>query len=393
MRLIRDILKSDFAGASHLMGEMHGLPQKLGQHLNLYQAAAFSGYFDSLCAAGRTELVDIQNILRGLSIADATAPASIVPAAQASIGQVFRVQTADGGLAVKVRYPGVERRINGDFRLLGGLLWPLRLTPLRNNGLWPLLGSLRQLLLEECDYRKEAENQQRFYRLFSREAGDSDRGDTGPAILVPEALAFNDRAIASRWLDGTDLTCLSGRLDNWFIENYLAFILKSLKNLGLVHADPHPGNFMIIDSASGGKKLAVLDYGSVAGFGPEEAGAVARLLLGEYESEAGLFHDLRVLGVDGEALEIYGPVAGDLVSILLEPFYFPGDYSFAGWRMQYKMNTLLASRSWEKPLALPPGLFLLVRTLQGLYFYARNNNIVINWHAAVRNCLLQGSVK
>jgi len=369
LSLIRGMVKSDYQRASGLMAEMHGLPQKMGQHFTLYLSPGFDRYFQTLCVSSKAEDIPIEAVLAELKL-DYNSSALY---AQASIGQVYRVETQEGPLAVKVRYPGVEKRVKSDFGILRGILWPIRFLPLRNSGLVPLVGQVKSMLLDECDYHREARDQESFFRLFLDD----------PEICVPEVISHNDRAIASRWMAGHSPVNPHGQ-GLWFVRTYLRFILKSLNRLGMVHSDPHPGNFIINDEK---QRLAVLDFGSVARFTPEETRAVTRMLTGDYTCESDLVDDLATLGVSCEALEMYRPIIGDLVSILMEPLYHPGLYNFAEWRMQYKLNTLLASRSWEKPLPMPPKLLLLVRTLQGIFFYARRNMVMLNWPETITTCL------
>ena len=371
LSLIRGIVKGDYEQVSDLMGGLHGFPQKLGQHLTLY-GDDFDRYFDALYTKSKTEDVAIENIIDELELA----PQNIEISAQASIGQVYRVTTADGVMAVKVKYPGVEKKITSDFNTLNGLLWPTRLLPLKNSSILPLLEHLKLMLLRECDYPLEAENQQIFYQLFKEDE----------EISVPEVVNYNDRALVSRWAAGRLLSESPDSADRWFVGTYLTFILKSLKQLGMIHTDPHPGNF-IITAVNNKRELTVLDYGSVVCFNEPEADAIRRLLLGSYDNEPDLLDDLRILGVNDETLEMYRPIAGDLVSVLFEPFYYEGEYDFINWRLQYKVNTLLASKGWEKPLNIPLKLLLFLRAFQGLYFYARRNCVLFNWHDEVKKQL------
>lgn len=366
---MKGLVGSDWPKAAGLMGEMHGLPQKLGQHLTLYPAGGLTPYFEGLCAAGRVEDIKIESVLQDLNIGFTTVQA----AAQASIGQVYRVETIDRVLAVKVKYPGLEKRLRNDLRVLRALLWPARFLPLRNSALLPLLGDLETLILKECDYIAEADNQEKFANLMAQDA----------EIRVPPVLFRSDRAIASHWVDGQSLANYRELDAEWFVQTYFRFILQSLKHLGKFHADPHPGNFLITDS----RELCVLDFGSVAAFESDERSAVVRLLLGAYTYEKELIADLAALGVSEEIMGVYAPIAGDLVAILLEPIYARGDYDFANWRLQYKVNTLMGSRDWGRPFQLPTKLLLLVRTLQGLYYYARRNRVKLNWHNLVQDHL------
>ncbi|HWI55516.1 MAG TPA: AarF/UbiB family protein, partial [Desulfobacteria bacterium] len=116
--LLRGLIKNDFQTAAGLMGEMHGLPQKLGQHFTLYPGQQYQEYFDRLCAGGRQEDIPVGDILNSLGIDFDKADVY----AQASIGQVYRVETNARELAVKIRYTGVEKRISTDFKVLKTLL-------------------------------------------------------------------------------------------------------------------------------------------------------------------------------------------------------------------------------------------------------------------------------
>ena len=370
--LFRDIIKNDFQSASTLMGEMHGFPQKIGQHLTLYPGNQNNQYFQNLYDTSKIENIPVYRILKALKVDYR----KVETCAQASIGQVYRVETDTQSLAVKVKYPKVEKKINSDFKLLRILMWPTKYLPLKNSNLLPLIEQLRLMLLSECDYKKEAEIQKRFHSLF----------DNKNTIFVPEVYDYNNHAIVSSWVAGGSLTDYPGAVEPRFVLFYLEFILQSLTRLGMIHADPHPGNF-ILTGNSDNFGMAVIDFGSVASFNPNEAKAVTRLLLGDYEDELRLASDLRILGVSGEVLEVYQPIIGDLVSIVLEPIYYQGEYDFTNWRLQYKLNTLLASRDWEKPMDIPLKLLLLFRTIQGIYFYARTNLISINWHSAIRKFL------
>lgn len=368
LSLIKGIVKSDYEKVSDLMGEMHGVSQKLGQHFTLYRAPGFNDYFQSLCTDSKAENIPVEKILKelGLSYID------FALKAQASIGQVYQVRTGRGDLAVKVKYPGVEKRIRGDLKTLKRLLWPTRFLPLKNSALLPMLDNLTEMLLDECDYMQEAETQTGFHDLFNEDN----------SISIPKVKAYNNGAIASEWVTGSDLRSFEDS-EGTFVCLYLRFLMKSLKELGMVHADPHPGNF-ILSGEEGKGYLTVIDFGSVVKFSPSEKEGVLRLLSGDYKSEAALVKDLAMLGMDQESIEVYRPIIGDLVSILLEPFYFPGEYDFANWRMQYKVNTLMASQAWEKPMKLPVKLILFFRALQGLYFYARKSRRLVNWNEAIK---------
>ena len=175
------------------------------------------------------------------------------PAAAASIGQVHRAVWSDGTpVAVKVQYPGVAEAIAGDVR---SLAVTLRLTSLvaRGMAMPPLVAELRTRLGEELDYRTEAAHQRAFASAYE--------GD--PAYYVPPVLAATRGVLVSHWMPGTGLAEVAR--DGTTAERdhlgaaYQHFFLTSPSRVGLLHTDPHPGNFRLLDDG----RMGVLDFGSV----------------------------------------------------------------------------------------------------------------------------------
>jgi predicted unusual protein kinase regulating ubiquinone biosynthesis (AarF/ABC1/UbiB family) len=174
------------------------------------------------------------------------------PVAAASIGQVHRAVLPDGtDVAVKVQYPGIAEVMASDVRLLS---WALRATSFvaRGMAMPPLVAELRTRLSEELDYRREAETQNRFAAAY--------RDD--PEVVVPAALWATDRVMVSEWLPGTPFAQLavSGAAGERDLAGqlYQRFFLVCPRRVGLLHTDPHPGNFRMTDG-----RLGVLDFGSV----------------------------------------------------------------------------------------------------------------------------------
>ena len=134
-----------------------------------------------------------------------------------------------------------------------------------------VLAELRERVAEELDYRLEATSQEAFAVAY---AGD-------PDVCVPHVVAVSDHVLVSEWLDGIPLariiadgtTAERNRAGTMIIR----FLFSGPARVGLLHADPHPGNFRLL--ADG--QLGVLDFGSVDrlpdGF-PPIFGRVLRLM-------------------------------------------------------------------------------------------------------------------
>ncbi|GAW93990.1 ABC transporter [Calderihabitans maritimus] len=380
MLLKKALQSTSYDEISATLGKLHGFPQKAGQHLTLYLTDRFQSFYQ-LYNQGKPEPIRIHDLLKEAGICDGIE--DIALAAQASIGQVYRLRYKNKEYAVKVKYEGIERKIRSDFSLVSFVLFCLKFFPFFNPAVIEVADSIRRKLLEECDYIKEAYSQQLLGELLSKEKD----------ILIPrvESQFCNDKLLVNEWISGTPLHEFlkqeTAAQKQWFLRTYLHFVGRSIVE-GLIHADPHPGNFLIVNE-KGAPKLAVLDFGCMVELTNQEKGALIRLLLGEYQNEDELIEDLRILGFTETTLTEYQPVLGDIVSILLEPFYYDGEYDFRHWRMQYKLNTILSSRPWKEPLSPPAKVIYVMRVFHGLYFYARSNDLKINWYRGVRQPLNQ----
>jgi predicted unusual protein kinase regulating ubiquinone biosynthesis (AarF/ABC1/UbiB family) len=362
------------------IGELHGVPQKIGQHLSLYFIESQHD-FRQLYSSGRKEHIPVEPYLS----AQGLVCTSIVAVAQASIGQVYKVESAAARLAVKVKYPDIENRMRLDFKLLSWLLLFTKLLPIRHTSVEATVKNIECSVMQECNYIAEAAVQQQMRRFFQ----------DVPNIQIPSIYQeySSENIIVSDWVEGQFLHCyLEVADDGQKLQTFsllFEFEMACLVIHGLVHTDPHPGNFLIQEE-EGNIKLNVLDFGNVTSITNTEVAAMCRILLANYGVD-GLKQDLLSLGFNKETLAYYDDILGDIVTILLEPFYFPVDYNFADWRMHYKMNTLMASREWNEPFEIPAKIAGIIRMFHGLYYYARKYQICFNWHENLRGILSQSS--
>jgi len=247
-----------------VLGELKGGALKVGQALSIFEAALPP----ELAGPYRATLTKLQESAPPLPAStvhkvlaadlggawrDSFAEFSDRPAAAASIGQVHKAVWRDGRqVAVKIQYPGAGRALSSDFaqisrvgRLFGVLMPGLEVKP--------LLDELRARVAEELDYRLEAASQDAFAEAY---AGD-------PDILVPRTVAATDHVLVSEWMDGTPLAKIiaDGTQEQRDRAGLLLvrLLFSSPARVGLLHADPHPGNFRLLDDG----RLGVLDFGAV----------------------------------------------------------------------------------------------------------------------------------
>ncbi|GEL18655.1 ABC1 kinase family protein [Pseudonocardia asaccharolytica] len=254
--------------AEHLfavLGELKGGAMKFGQALSVFEAAVpeefGEPYREALtklqAAAPPMPPADVHRMLAeqfGRSWRTRFQDFDEAPAAAASIGQVHRAIWRDGReVAVKVQYPGAEEAVLSDLRQLSRmsrLLQPLA----PGMEIKPLINELRERMVEELDYRTEADNQRAFAAVY---AGDD-------KVRVPKVVASAPRAMVSEWVMGRPLASIirdGSQHDRDAAAALLAeFHYSAPARARLLHADPHPGNFQIL--ADG--RLLVLDFGAVA---------------------------------------------------------------------------------------------------------------------------------
>lgn len=172
--------------------------------------------------------------------------------AAASLGQVHRGTWTDGTpVAIKVQYADAAKVVKADMLQLRAMA-PLvgRLLPTLD--VKALIDEHAERLTEELDYTHEAEWQERFRLAWEPEG-----------IVIPRVLMATGTILVTEWTDGTPFTALAeepAHRRNAAGRQLARFCFWSPRMVGATHADPHPGNFRLLDD----DRLAVLDFGSVA---------------------------------------------------------------------------------------------------------------------------------
>ena len=247
-----------------VLGELKGGAMKLGQALSIFEAALppeIAGPYRATLtrlqeAAPPLPARTVHQVLTrelGEDWRDFFAEFSDTPAAAASIGQVHEAVWHDGRrVAVKIQYPGAGRALIGDFTQLSraGRLFGLLMPGL---DVKPLLEELKDRISEELDYELEAMSQQMFADAY---AGD-------PDIYVPSVVMATGQVLVSEWRDGTPLSRIIAEGSKEQRDRagimLVRFLFSGPSRAGLLHADPHPGNFRLLDDG----RLGVLDFGAV----------------------------------------------------------------------------------------------------------------------------------
>ncbi|QQS39972.1 MAG: AarF/ABC1/UbiB kinase family protein [Acidobacteriota bacterium] len=200
----------------------------------------------------------------GRKINEVYAEFELTPVAAASLGQVYRARLHSGEeVAVKVQRPNLAGIIKGDVEILRKITkFAERFPSLNENADWAgMLAEFDETIHEEMDYVAEGRNAERFRENFQNWSN----------IHVPEIHweATTHKVITMEYIHGTkvvDLEALRARkvapekVNRLLIRTYLKQLLED----GFFHADPHPGNLLVMPDG----RLAFFDFGMVGRITP-----------------------------------------------------------------------------------------------------------------------------
>ncbi|MGI5530309.1 ABC1 kinase family protein [Streptomyces syringium] len=357
------------------LGQLKGGAMKLGQALSVFESALPEQIAGPYRAA-LTKLQEAAPPLPAKSVHAALAERlgedwrdlfeefDDRPAAAASIGQVHRAVWHDGReVAVKVQYPGAGEALLSDLTQLGRfarLLGPL----IPGMDLKPLISELRDRVSEELDYELEARAQDAHATEF---AGD-------PDVTVPAVVHQSDQVLVTEWLEGVPLSevIADGTPEQRDRAGQLLarFLFSGAARTGLLHADPHPGNFRLItgdhpDGPPEKWRLGVLDFGTVDRLPqglPVEIGTALRLTL---DGEAEAVHELlRGEGFVKPEIELEPGAVLDYLLPIIEPAQAE-EFTFTRSWLRAQAARIADHRSPAYQLArqlnLPPAYLLIHR--------------------------------
>ncbi|MEW2608258.1 AarF/ABC1/UbiB kinase family protein [Streptomyces sp. NPDC047916] len=294
------------------------------------------------------------------------------PSAAASIGQVHRAVWHDGrDVAVKVQYPGAGEALLSDLTQLSRfarLLGPL----VPGMDIKPLITELRDRVSEELDYELEARAQREHAAEFEND----------PDVVIPGVLHQSDQVLVTEWIEGIPLSevIADGTAEQRDRAGQLLarFLFSGPARTGLLHADPHPGNFRLLPPAEvpadgteepaageGRWRLGVLDFGTVDRLPGGLPGTIGDALRMTLEGDAdGVYAMLREAGFVKESIEL----EPDAVLAYLLPIIEPAqadEFTFTRSWLRSQAARIADPRSpahqLGKQLNLPPSYLLIHR--------------------------------
>ena len=280
------------------------------------------------------------------------------PVASASLGQVYRARLATGQeVAVKVQRPNLEQIISFDVAILYKIVkLTNRFFPRANeNADWEgMLREFHSTIFEEMDYVKEGRNADRFRYNFR----------TWQVIRVPKIYWSHTsrRVLTLEFIRGTKVTEVEQlrarrisavKVNRLLVRSYLKQLLED----GFFHADPHPGNLLVLDSGH----LAFFDFGMVGRITPKLQSQMIDAFFHVIARDVhGLGQDIINLnflkpGVDPETIR---PVVEKLFEVYLNLKL--GEVKFK------ELTYDLAEVIYEYPFRLPANFTYIMRALMTL---------------------------
>jgi len=254
--------------AAKMMGQMKGVFMKIGQIVSFTN--------DSLPPEARNALATLQqsappmdfSLVREVLTKELGRPPEEIfkhidhePLAAASIGQVHRAKLKDGTeVVLKVQYPGVDEAIRSDLKASAGLAAIIGAVN-RNIDAAAVVEELKEIVLQELDYRQEIRSQQLFCELWRDH----------PLIRVPKVYPqySSQRVLCQEFKRGLrfkDFLAQANEQERKLATRVLHdFVFDSMNRFCVFNGDPHPGNYLFHEDGG----ITFLDYGCIKYFDPK----------------------------------------------------------------------------------------------------------------------------
>jgi predicted unusual protein kinase regulating ubiquinone biosynthesis (AarF/ABC1/UbiB family) len=311
------------------------------------------------------------------------------PAAAASLGQVHRARAHDGSeLACKLQYPDMQSAVEADLRQLQ-LIFAIhrRMDPVIDTT--EIAKEIGARIREELDYRLEAKHAALYRTMLS--------GIT--LVRVPQVWPelSTGRLLTLDWLDGDRL--LAHKNDDLAARNVLGTAMFTawwwpFSRYGVIHGDPHLGNYTVFEADGRPAGINLLDYGCIRIFAAKFVGGVLDLYHGLLEGDDDLIvHAYETWGFKGLSREviqalniwarfIYGPLLEDRVRSIADGVK-PSEY---GRREAFRVHQALKQRG---PVKVPREFVFMDRAAIGLGGVLLHLRAELNFHrlfnAAIEN--------
>ena len=264
----------------------------------------------------------------------------------ASIGQVHKAKIGDVDYAVKVQYPGVADSISSDLKLVKPLA--IRMLNLQERDVDKYFKEVEQKLTEETNYINE----------LAQSVEISEACAHIPNIIFPKYFKEYscEKILTMTWVKGEPLSVFLKSNPTQEIRNKVGqaiwdFYTFQMNELKAIHADPHPGNFLVQQDGTG----AVIDFGCVKRIPQDFYESYAKFLDGTIFEDDERFkqalYELEFLLPDdtAEETETFFQLFKEMIPLFSLPFR-SGDFDFQTSAFMDKINAISKRLSTDKSL-------------------------------------------
>jgi predicted unusual protein kinase regulating ubiquinone biosynthesis (AarF/ABC1/UbiB family) len=298
--------------------------------------------------------------------------------AAASLGQVHRATLPSGeDVVVKVQYPGVEKTVKSDLENAKALIQALKLVArdvMRNRDMdyRGVYDELKERMEEELDYELEAANIELFRKLYA----DDDE------VTIPRVIheRTTRRVITLGYVDGYKIRDILApgvdqALKDWVMLKLYEITWQQLLCFGVVHVDPHPGNYLVTHHP----KLGILDFGCIRVLPPDLRAAYRDLNRALLEDDDELLRDSLVRLDFLNPEDDHEPMR-DILQRLFAPLLVDRKVDPREYKSMDELSAAVQRGIQAGYWKAPPHRVFLDRVLIGIDGYLKLAGTVANWH-------------
>jgi len=387
-QMLTDVHAATVQDLAQTLGRLKGASMKVGQLASFIDAGVLPpelrDMYQDAFASLRDSAPPMENkLIRQIFVREFDSePAALYasfnlnPVAAASLGQVHRGVTHDGrDVAVKLQYPGIENAIRSDLAMTS-VVKPM--VPLLAPGLEvdDAIAEIKARVLEECDYITEASHLDFL----------ADKYSNHPFVMVPRSLPelSSRRVLTMEWVSGAgfdEMKRLPQAERNRIGEILYRFYYGSLHRYGFTSADPHPGNYLLLEDG----RMACFDFGLACELPDAMRPLLKEGFLALIEGDVHqLFETSVKMGYIRRKDRIDADRFYEWVRWSLSPMVEDREYTFTRDFIAERTAAMLDMRNpwWAfiRQLNLPRWAILIYRLELGIFAVLAQLGATANWH-------------
>jgi predicted unusual protein kinase regulating ubiquinone biosynthesis (AarF/ABC1/UbiB family) len=384
-----EFLEKQAEKVTRVLGQMKGATMKLGQILSSDPELLPPQFTEALTALQSeappmtwTTVSEVIEDAFDRPVSDIFAWFDPEPIGAASIGQVHQGRLHSGeSVAVKIQYPGITKTLDADIKNLGTMMQMMRVV-FEKKRLDEYLHEVRSAILAEADYESECSNLEHFHQVLA------DR----PGVRAPRAFPEYTRetVLTMELVDGQKLDDAVDKLPpdqkNALLYRFVDTYAWMLHDRYELHADPHPGNFILEDDGT----MVMLDFGCIKKAPKALADGVLDILdacwQNDHERVARIYRSIGFGGENPSPSVLNANMLRAYHEIALEPFMVNREFNFSEWDMRKRLQSFIADYPAFLKLAPPAESVLVFRTLGGIKGFLVRCDGKVNVHRMAVEC-------